>query len=495
MQKKIIVFMIGVAAAWGLAVSEVRANTTNMALVNGFCGQGTVTDCAVCHVNNGGFGCDRTSEMLQGCTDPQKIFINDDASGNYCSFCPSDPACTGGTGCVIDAECDDGLFCNGVEVCVGGNCQAGAEPCGAGQACDEMNGCMAGPECTADADCDDGLFCNGDEICDGYGSCQPGADPCFSGESCDEVNGCTPAAMAPDGAALYADYCAGCHGADGRGGSVHEDVRGESGSEIREAIREKEEMGFLDFLTFEELQKIAVFLGSGMHDDDDSSDEAQECSDDDSSNDDCPDTDGDGMSDSYEGHDQDDDSSDDSDHDGVPDYLDPKVTHFPSDDGSGTMVLKTSHGKLVSCSTVNEWTSLPYEDKPDDVEFRWGFIDFSVSGLEPYGSVEVTLVLPDNLPDGARYWKYEHDRYFMVDGAAIQGREVTFRLTDDDGDGVVVDPGAVGVPATVGSSSGGGGGGCALSRPSRLSAGFDLGGGLVLLIPFLLRWRRRLSRA
>jgi hypothetical protein len=299
-----------------------------------------------------------------------------------------------------------------------------------------------------------------------------------------------------DGAALYGEYCASCHGADGRGGTAHEDVRGESASEIREAIRKKEAVHFLDFLTFEELQKIALFLGSGMHDDD-SSDNADDCSDDDSSDDssddDCPDYDRDGMSDSYEGHGGDDDSSDDSDHDGVPDYQDPKVTHFPSDDGSGNMVLKASHGKLVSCSIVDEGTSLTHYGKPEDVKFRWGFIDFTVTGLEPYGSVDVTLILPEQPPAGARYWKYEHDRYFVVDQASIQGREVTFNLTDDDGDGVVVDPGAVGVPATAASSSGGGGG-CALSGANRGSAGVDPGAGLVLLIPFLLRWRRRFHR-
>ena len=37
-------------------------------------------------------------------------------------------------GCLIDAECDDGLFCNGLETCVLGLCEAGAPPC---SVCDE----------------------------------------------------------------------------------------------------------------------------------------------------------------------------------------------------------------------------------------------------------------------------------------------------------------------------------------------------------------------
>ncbi len=439
MRKNVILFLIAVAAAWGLAVSELHATESDMADVNEFCVQNPIGDCSVCHLGGQGLNCDRATGS--NCTDPQLDFIDGLASGMYCAFCPSHPDCTTGRGCSSDEECDDGLFCNGVEYC------------------------------------DDG------------GRCRPGGSPCLSGESCDELNGCGLGMSDPDGAALYAEFCAACHGVDGNGGSSSEDVRGESASEIREAIREKESMQFLDFLTFQELQKIALFLGRRMHDDD-SSDEPDACDDDDSSDDDCPDYDRDGMSDSYEGHGRDDDSSDDSDHDGIPDYQDPTVTHFPSDDGRGRMVLKTSRGKLVSCSTVEEWLSLSQDGKPENVAFRWGFIDFSVSGLEPYGSVDVTLVLPEHPPAGARYWKYEDDRYFPVEDASIQGREVTLTLTDHDGDGVVVDPGAVGVPATAAPSSGGGGG-CALRGTRGLHAGLDLGTALLFLIPFLLRWRNR----
>jgi len=42
--------------------------------------------------------------------------------------------------------------------------------------------------CTTNADCDDGLFCNGDETCDiSSGICQSGIDPC-PGQGCDETN-------------------------------------------------------------------------------------------------------------------------------------------------------------------------------------------------------------------------------------------------------------------------------------------------------------------
>ena len=84
-------------------------------------------------------------------------------------------------GCTTDAECDDGQFCNGAELCVGGACVAGADPC-PGQLCDEtLDTCVS---CLADIDCDDGQFCTGAEACVS-GECAVGFDPC-PGQSCNE---------------------------------------------------------------------------------------------------------------------------------------------------------------------------------------------------------------------------------------------------------------------------------------------------------------------
>ena len=41
--------------------------------------------------------------------------------------------------------------------------------------------------CVADADCDDGVFCNGSEICSPSGTCQAGAEACAAPLSCSEV--------------------------------------------------------------------------------------------------------------------------------------------------------------------------------------------------------------------------------------------------------------------------------------------------------------------
>ena len=105
--------------------------------------------------------------------------------------------------CTTSTDCNDNLFCNGEEICVGGVCQTGTEPClddgffcngeescdeendfclssgnpcAANLTCDEENDVCVG--CVQDADCDDQLFCNGDETCVGE-VCQPGTDPCL----------------------------------------------------------------------------------------------------------------------------------------------------------------------------------------------------------------------------------------------------------------------------------------------------------------------------
>jgi hypothetical protein len=92
--------------------------------------------------------------------------------------------------CTLNADCDDSVFCNGLESCdTDGLCQAGTPV-----DCDDGVDCTV-DTCDADTDgcinvasnglCDDGLFCNGMEWCDVMTGCQAGTDPC-PGEECDE---------------------------------------------------------------------------------------------------------------------------------------------------------------------------------------------------------------------------------------------------------------------------------------------------------------------
>ena len=133
------------------------------------------------------------------------------------NLCAAGEVCNAETGCVAapceqDADCDDGLYCNGAETCVNGACSAGTFPCddgvacttdscdddadscgntpdnnqcNPGEVCDPVAGCQAQIECTQDQDCDDGLFCNGAETCQN--------DVCAAGTavSCDDSVACT----------------------------------------------------------------------------------------------------------------------------------------------------------------------------------------------------------------------------------------------------------------------------------------------------------------
>ena len=114
-----------------------------------------------------------------------------------CTTCPSDCACVtngdcdDGNPCTIDrctagccvnapecttsADCpDDGVFCNGTEVCQAGCCIAGTPPCGTGQCCDEVaNACQPGPSCTLDSQCNDNDPCTTDHCINGCCSHSP----------------------------------------------------------------------------------------------------------------------------------------------------------------------------------------------------------------------------------------------------------------------------------------------------------------------------------
>jgi hypothetical protein len=128
-----------------------------------------------------------TTEPIPFDLDGNPRFVDDpgvDDTGNPDGINPIvDMGAYEAQGCSNDSECDDGVFCNGVETCQTGLCQAGSDPC-PGQTCNEANDECTG--CTTDSECDDGVFCNGVETCQ-TGLCQPGSDPC-PGQQCDETN-------------------------------------------------------------------------------------------------------------------------------------------------------------------------------------------------------------------------------------------------------------------------------------------------------------------
>jgi len=108
----------------------------------------------------------------------------DDTDDLVFAVCPSQPACTD------DSDCDDGVFCNGVETCSAGSCVAGTDvDCDDGVACtddtcnEEAASCENTPNNTF---CNNGLFCDGVETCDLAIGCRAGTPM-----ACDDGVGCT----------------------------------------------------------------------------------------------------------------------------------------------------------------------------------------------------------------------------------------------------------------------------------------------------------------
>ncbi len=93
--------------------------------------------------------------------------------------------------CLQDQECDDGLFCNGSELCIQESCVPGTSPvleddipCTRDTCDEELDRVLHAP---INALCDNGLFCDGDEICDAFIGCLPGSPPTTDdGVSCTE---------------------------------------------------------------------------------------------------------------------------------------------------------------------------------------------------------------------------------------------------------------------------------------------------------------------
>lgn len=120
----------------------------------------------------------------------------------------------------------------------------------------------------------------------------------------------------------YVATCAGCHGNDGSGGRVGEDVHGASAGETWEAIEEESEMRYLACMPRDDIDLISDYL-RGLDDDNDDDGVDDDADNDDDNDgihdDDDDDDDNDGMSDEDERENGTDPRDRDSDDDGLDD--------------------------------------------------------------------------------------------------------------------------------------------------------------------------------
>ncbi len=92
--------------------------------------------------------------------------------------------------CTSDTDCNDGDLCT-MDQCTAGACVNTSVDCPAGETCNVCTGECGGP-CTDASQCDDGLFCNGVEFCLDD-ECQACTSPCAASQTCDEqIDECAP---------------------------------------------------------------------------------------------------------------------------------------------------------------------------------------------------------------------------------------------------------------------------------------------------------------
>lgn len=165
--------------------------------------------------------------------------------------------------------------------------------------------------------------------------------------------------------------------------------------------------------------------------------------------------------------------------DGTADAGQPHVASMPTHDGGSYVTLASPDGTLMSDVSAD---ANPSPGDAPDMEFPYGFFNFTITDIPPDGSTTVTITLPAGETVGT-YYKYgptpsdavPHWYEFLYDGttgAQISGNIITLHFVDglrgdddlDNTNGSVTDIGAPATakqqqPGTTGSSGGGGGGG------------------------------------
>jgi len=148
------------------------------------CTDDTCNAAGICeHANNtapcdDGNACTTADACSSGvCLGGSPLVCDDGDVCNGLETCDPTEGCQSGA----PVECpDDGIFCNGTESCdeAAKACVSSGNPCPEGTLCNEANhSCDDLIECLTDEDCNDHIFCNGVDMCEG-GVCIHEGDPC-----------------------------------------------------------------------------------------------------------------------------------------------------------------------------------------------------------------------------------------------------------------------------------------------------------------------------
>jgi hypothetical protein len=162
--------------------------------------------------------------------------------------------------------------------------------------------------------------------------------------------------------------------------------------------------------------------------------------------------------------------------DGLPDAQQSNVATLATYDNASYVTLAAPDG--TSLSDCQAMANPSPSDAPGDVDFSYGFFQFTISGISAGGSAALTMYLPSGAAPTA-YYKYgptpdngsDHWYSFASDGeTGVQINRNTVILNFMDGgrgddvlavDGMIVDIGAPAFEnAASGSSSGSSSGGC-----------------------------------
>ena len=121
-----------------------------------------------------------------------------------------------------------------------------------------------------------------------------------------------------------------------------------------------------------------------------------------------------------------------------------------TDTGTGEACFTPSHGAVMNLGAIPAY-SLP------SVNFLHGMFSFVIAGLTEGQTMTLTIELPDPVPVGTVWWKYDDGRWHSLPNLSDNGDHImVISLTDggvhdlDDVPGQITDPGGPGNPMTVG---------------------------------------------